>query len=138
MNPEVFRKPDSILRPAPFWAINDKLNPAEVARQMADMISVGLSGGFFHSRHGLITDYLGDEWFECMRAALQSAKEHDGYLWLYDEDLWPSGNAGGQVAGMEDEYRAATLNAMLVAPGEPEPTLNQGRSCQKSRPVHAR
>ena len=128
MNTEAFRKPDSILRPAPFWAINDKLNPNEVARQMADMISVGLSGGFFHSRHGLITDYLSDEWFECMRAALQAAKEHDGYLWLYDEDLWPSGNAGGQVAGMKDEYRATTLNAVLVAPGEPEPVLHQDQA----------
>ncbi len=128
MNTEAFRKPDSILRPAPFWAINDRLNPDEVARQMADMIRVGLSGGFFHSRHGLITDYLSDEWFECMRAALKVAKEQDGYLWLYDEDLWPSGNAGGQVAGMKDEYRAATLNAILVAPGEPEPTLHEDQA----------
>ena len=128
MNTEAFRKPDSILRPAPFWAINDRLDPNEVARQMADMIRVGLSGGFFHSRHGLITDYLGEEWFASMRAALQAAKEHDGYLWLYDEDLWPSGNAGGQVAGMKDEYRAATLNAILVAPDEPEPTLHEDQA----------
>lgn len=119
-----FSKPNSILRPAPFWAINTRITPEETSRQIADMISVGLSGGFFHSRHGLITDYLGDEWFANMESALKTAKENDGYLWLYDEDLWPSGNAGGQVAGMKDEYRAATLNAYLVAAGEPAPELN--------------
>ncbi|HUV04958.1 MAG TPA: hypothetical protein VMX94_07595 [Armatimonadota bacterium] len=120
-----FQQPDSILRPAPFWAINDRLDPQEVARQMADMIEVGLSGGFFHSRHGLITDYLSDEWFAAMDAALEVAKEKDGYVWLYDEDLWPSGNAGGQVAGMKDEYRATTLQAEFVPAGE-EPLPDDG------------
>ena len=113
-----FQRPESILRPAPFWAINDRITPEETARQMADMIEVGLSGGFFHSRAGLTTDYLGEEWFDSMNAALEVAKEKDGYLWLYDEDLWPSGNAGGQVAGMKDEYRAAGLQAEFVPAGE--------------------
>jgi len=113
-----FQEPDSILRPAPFWAINDRISPEETARQMEDMISVGFSGGFFHSRSGLITEYLGPEWFAAMKAALKVAHEKDGYLWLYDEDLWPSGNAGGLVAAMKDEYRSATLAAELLWPGE--------------------
>lgn len=113
-----FKDPDSILRPAPFWAINSKITPEETARQLGDMVDVGLSGGFFHSRAGLVTDYLGDEWFAAMNAAIDMAKQKDGYVWLYDEDLWPSGNAGGQVAGMKDEYRAATLQAEFVPVGE--------------------
>ncbi|HOS44667.1 MAG TPA: hypothetical protein PK794_13340, partial [Armatimonadota bacterium] len=80
-----FQQPDSYFRPAPFWAINERLTPEETARQMADMLAVGLSGGFFHSRAGLVTDYLGDEWFAAMEAALRVAREGDGYLWLYDE-----------------------------------------------------
>ncbi len=63
MDLQGFRNPDKILRPAPFWAINAKITAEETARQMADMIRVGLSGGFFHSRAGLVTDYLGDDWF---------------------------------------------------------------------------
>ena len=112
-----FQQPDSILRPAPFWAINDRITPEETARQIDEMIEVGLSGGFFHSRAGLITDYLGEEWFASMDAALKVAEEKDGYVWLYDEDLWPSGNAGGQVAGMKDEYRHAGLQAEFVPAG---------------------
>jgi len=113
-----FQQPDSIFRPAPFWAINDRITPEETARQLADMLEVGLGGAFFHSRAGLITDYLGEDWFAAMEAALQAARRHDGFVWLYDEDLWPSGNAGGQVAGMKDEYRSATLHAQLLMPGE--------------------
>lgn len=113
-----FEQPDSILRPAPFWAINDRITTEETARQIKEMIEVGLSGGFFHSRAGLITDYLGDEWFDNLNAALDVARENDGYVWLYDEDLWPSGNAGGQVAGMKDEYRSAALQAEYVPIGQ--------------------
>lgn len=118
MDFEKFRTPDSLLRPAPFWAINDRITPEETARQMADMIDKGLSGGFFHSRAGLITDYLGEEWVASMQAALDVAEAKDGYLWLYDEDLWPSGNAGGQVAATADEYRQAYLEADYIPIGE--------------------
>jgi len=115
---EDFQNPPSLLRPAPFWAINDRITPEETARQMADLIDKGLSGGFFHSRAGLTTDYLGDEWFAAMRAALEVAERRDGYLWLYDEDLWPSGNAGGQVAALGDEFRQAYLEPDFVPAGE--------------------
>jgi hypothetical protein len=122
MDMKKFKNPPSIMRPTPFWAINDRITPEETARQMEDMLSVGLGGGFFHSRHGLITNYMGDEWFASMEAAVKSVQKKDGYLWLYDEDLWPSGNAGGQVAGMKDEYRATRLNAFFLASGEPLPS----------------
>ncbi len=125
MDIQKFNNPDSILRPAPFWAINERITPEETARQISEMIDVGLSGGFFHSRAGLVTDYMSDDWFAAMNAAIKVAKEKDGYVWLYDEDLWPSGNAGGQVAGMKDEYRSATLGATLVAAGEPIPPDTQ-------------
>lgn len=128
MDIKKFKNPPSIFRPAPFWAMNDRLVPQEVGKQMSDMLDAGLGGGFFHSRHGLITDYMGDEWFASMQAALDVAKEKDGYLWLYDEDLWPSGNAGGQVAGMKDEYRVTYLNAFLLAPGEQLPSCGDDGS----------
>lgn len=133
-----FSNPQSILRPAPFWAINDRITPQETARQIEDMISVGLSGGFFHSRAGMITDYLGEEWFDAMKAALDVANRKDGYLWLYDEDLWPSGNAGGQVAGMKDEYRATLLQAILVPAGEPDPELSQDQELRRCYAIKQR
>ncbi len=113
-----FRNPPNLLRPTPFWAINDRITPQETERQFRDMRDKGLGGGFFHSRAGLITDYLGQEWFDSMEAALKAAEDTDGYLWLYDEDLWPSGCAGGQVAALGDEYRQTFLESILLPAGK--------------------
>jgi len=113
-----FKNPDNKFAPTPFWSINDKLNVEETKRQMADLVEKGFGGGFFHARHGLITEYMGEEWFDSVKGAVEEAKEVGGYLWLYDEDLWPSGNAGGRVAGLKDEYRAAMITAELVPIGD--------------------
>lgn len=133
-----FNNPQSKYRPAPFWAINHKITPEECTRQITDMIKVGMSGGFFHSRAGLITDYMSEEWFECMNAAIDAVKENDGYLWLYDEDLWPSGNAGGQVAMMKPEYRSAALRAYIVAAGQPLPQLSEDESIEFAYSIKTR
>ena len=109
-----FYNPPNSARPSPFWAVNDKLDPEEIARQMKDMARVGLGGGFFHSRHGLITQYMSDEWFAAIDAAVEAARSVGTHVWLYDEDLWPSGNCGGLVAGTNDDYRSATLEAEFV------------------------
>ncbi len=138
MDQQGFQQPPTRLRPAPFWAINDTLDPEKTAAQMRDMRRVGLSGAFFHSRHGLITEYLGDEWFAAMDAALAAARETDGYLWLYDEDLWPSGNAGGQVAGMKPEWRAALLVGMLLPPGAPLPSPREDHELLFAYVLHER
>jgi hypothetical protein len=66
-------------------------------------------GGFFmHSREGLETEYLSDEWFELINACISTANELGMEAWLYDEDRWPSGFAGGFVT-KELKYRARYL-----------------------------
>ncbi|MCM8820715.1 MAG: hypothetical protein NC932_02035 [Candidatus Omnitrophica bacterium] len=125
MNIRKFQNPPVIMRPSPFWAINDRIIPEETARQMDDMLSVGLSGVFFHSRAGLITEYMGKDWFDAIRAVLEVYKRKDGYLWLYDEDKWPSGNAGGYVAAIKDEYRAAYLYTVLLQDEKSLPPLKE-------------
>ncbi len=112
--PEKFFEPDMSFRPAPFWAVNDRLEPGEVVRQFEEMVRSGYSGGFFHSRTGLLTEYLGAEWFAAVEAGVGAAEKVGGHLWLYDEDQWPSGNVGGLVAAMDERYRSATIVAELV------------------------
>lgn len=52
-------------------------------------------GGFFiHSRDGLETVYMGQEWMELVRSTVETAEALDMQAWLYDEDRWPSGFAG--------------------------------------------
>ena len=92
-----FRNPGSDYRGAPFWAWNGKLEPEELRRQIRLMKAMGLGGFFMHSRVGLDTAYLSDEWLRCVDACVDEAEKQDMNAWLYDEDRWPSGAAGGFV-----------------------------------------
>ncbi len=92
-----FANPGSEYRGKPFWAWNGKLDPGELRRQIRLMQRMGLGGGFMHSRVGLDTPYLSKEWFECVHAVTDECKKHNMEAWLYDEDRWPSGAAGGLV-----------------------------------------
>ena len=92
-----FQSPPNQYRGMPFWAWNGKLEPEELRRQIRLMHGMGLGGFFMHSRVGLDTPYLSDEWFECVEACIEEAKRLGMQAWLYDEDRWPSGAAGGIV-----------------------------------------
>lgn len=62
-----------------------------------------------HARTGLEIPYMGEEWFELFGAALRWAKELGMQVWLYDENGWPSGEAGGKIIALGDEYRAKKI-----------------------------
>ena len=68
-------------------------------------------GGFFiHSREGLETAYMGPEWMAAVQAVVEAARREGLYAWLYDEDRWPSGAAGGLVpARGGDAFRSKVL-----------------------------
>jgi len=75
-------------------------------REFADK---GFGGYFMHSRVGLATPYLSSEWMNCIRACLDEGKRVGLESWLYDEDKWPSGFAGGFVPAKSDNYRVRSL-----------------------------
>ncbi|MBQ9338537.1 MAG: hypothetical protein IJS14_14700 [Lentisphaeria bacterium] len=99
-----FRAPGAEFRGAPFWAWNAKLDPKELVRQIRIFKQMGLGGFFMHSRVGLDTEYLGREWFDCVKACVAEAKRLGMQANLYDEDRWPSGAAGSLVT-REDRYK---------------------------------
>ena len=92
-----FRNPGCWFRGQPFWAWNGALDPQELRRQVRLMKRMGMGGFFMHSRVGLATPYLRDEWFRCVEACIDEAEAQGMLAWLYDEDRWPSGAAGGLV-----------------------------------------
>ena len=104
-----FKNPPKEYRPAPFWAWNDELDPKELAWQVAEMAQQGYGGYFMHSRVGLATRYLGPDWMRCVAACIAAGKRHDMQSWLYDEDKWPSGSAGGLVTRDHPERAAKFL-----------------------------
>jgi hypothetical protein len=111
---ELFAEPPVEYRSAPFWAWNDELRQEELLRQIDGMKEQGMGGFFMHSRDGLETDYLGEDWMKAVAASVSRAEELGMQAWLYDEDRWPSGSAGGQVPAMGDEYRSKGLTVEVV------------------------
>ena len=87
--------------PVPFWSWNNALDREELLRQIDDMKSVGCGGFVVHARMGLRVPYLSDEWFSLVELCLDAAKERGMFVWIYDENGWPSGFAGGEL--LKDE-----------------------------------
>lgn len=117
---ENFKNPDARYRGKPFWSWNGELKKEEIIRQIRLMKNMGLGGYFMHSRSGLITEYLGKEWFELINAGADEGADIGMEAWLYDEDRWPSGSAGGMVT-LEEKYRMKSIRLMEVVPQEYTP-----------------
>ncbi len=109
MDQMAFKNPPRTFRAAPFWSWNDDLDPEELVRQVGLMDGAGWGGFFMHSRVGLVTPYLSERWMECVRATVAEASRRGMGAYLYDEDKWPSGFAGGLVPAQKWEYRNRAL-----------------------------
>jgi hypothetical protein len=117
MNTSWFRElesPGSAYRGKPFWAWNGRLDPDELRRQVRLMRAMGLGGFFMHSRVGLATAYLSPDWFRCVNACVDEARRQGMEAWLYDEDRWPSGAAGGLVT-CNPRYRMRNLELRVLS-----------------------
>lgn len=97
LSKELFCSPSSEYRGAPFWAWNCALDLDETVAQTLIFKEMGFGGYHTHVRFGLDTPYLGTEFNACIKACAESAKKEGMRLYLYDEDCWPSGGAGGAV-----------------------------------------
>jgi len=120
MNLGLFQNPPKEYRPIPFWSWNDRLQPDELRRQIGEMDSQGWGGFFMHSRIGLETPYMSEEWMRCVGECIDEAGTRGMGAWLYDEDKWPSGYAGGAVPMLSGDFRE---KALFVSEGSiPYPT----------------
>lgn len=106
---EEWNNPSAEYRPIPFWSWNDKLEPDFLKWQIEQMAQSGVGGYFMHARSGIETEYLTQDWFECIQTGIDHGVKHGLNPWLYDEAGWPSGFAAGEVPAMGEEYHAKGL-----------------------------
>lgn len=92
-----FKNPARAYGSAPLWVWNTKVNESRIDEMLHDFKEKGFGGVFIHPRPGLVTEYLSDEWFELCAYSLKKGKELDLDVWIYDENSYPSGFAGGHV-----------------------------------------
>lgn len=117
LDPQLFRNPTSEYRATPFWAWNCKLEKEEMMRQMDVFKQMGMGGIHMHVRTGMTTPYLSDEHMDLVKTCAEKCRKENMLAWLYDEDRWPSGAAGGIVT-KDKQYRARQL-LFTTKPYEP-------------------
>ena len=97
---ECLNNPPRTFSPIPFWFLNGDLDDGEIRRQLRDFDAHGVHGVVLHPRIGLREDigYLSEAFFRYIRVAVEEAAALDMQVVLYDEGMYPSGSASGQVA----------------------------------------
>lgn len=102
---------EKIYRCIPFWSWNDELDEKGLVEQVEWMNENGVGGFFMHARGGLKTEYLGEKWFDCIKACSERAEELGMEAYAYDENGWPSGFVGGKLLDdIENHDRYLTYN----------------------------
>jgi len=97
LSKELFENPTSEYRGTPFWSWNCDLNEGLLERQIDVLKEMGFGGFHMHSRSGMSMPYLGETFMDRVKFCTEKAKKENMLAWLYDEDRWPSGAAGGLV-----------------------------------------
>ena len=104
-----FKRIDNSYRAIPFWSWNEKLNVDETRRQVKVMDEAGIGGYFMHARGGLLTEYMGDEWFDNVYAACDEGEKRGMRSWAYDENGWPSGFGDGRLLKLGEDFLLKAL-----------------------------
>ena len=126
LSDELFKNPASEYRGSPFWGWNCELDRDELLSQIDILKQMGFGGFHIHSRTGLITEYLGDDFMKLVSDCCEKAKRENMLVGLYDEDRWPSGAAGGIVT-KDKRYRQRYL-LMTVTPINAETDFDKAYS----------
>ncbi len=105
----LFSNPPREYSSGPLWVWNDLLTEQQIVDTMADLAGQKVRQVFVHPRPGLMTPYLSKDWFRLWKIALREAKKLDMNVWIYDENSYPSGFAGGLVPEAMPESRGRGL-----------------------------
>ncbi|TKJ38065.1 MAG: hypothetical protein CEE38_04715 [Planctomycetes bacterium B3_Pla] len=105
----LFADPPREYSSGPLWVWNDLLTEQQIADTMRDLAGQKVRQVFVHPRPGLMTPYLSDDWFRLWKVALKEAEKLDMNVWIYDENSYPSGFAGGLVPDAMPESRGRGL-----------------------------
>lgn len=116
----LFQTPTAEYRGIPFWSWNCQVTKELIDSQLVIFKQMGFGGVDIHPRSGMDTVYLSEEYLELVKYTVQRCKELGLACWLYDEDRFPSGCAGGIVTR---NYR---LRGRFLLLTERKPSASEG------------
>jgi hypothetical protein len=112
----------------PFWFWNDALDADEIVRQIDDFHQHGVDGFVIHPRVGLPRNlgWMSADLLKFYMVAIEAAQRRQISVMLYDEGMYPSGSASGQVVAADPAFACRclakvdlpTVEALMLKPGE--------------------
>jgi len=111
---------------APFWFWNDRLDKAEIVRQLDDFQAHGVHAFIIHPRAGLPRDlaWMSRGLLAYMRFAIEEAARRGMWIMLYDEGMYPSGSSAGQVVAENPDYACRGLVQVDLTTAPPGATVH--------------
>ena len=107
---KLFANPPRQYSSGPLWVWNDMLTEKQITGTLEDLAGQKVKQVWVHPRPGLMTPYLGKDWFRLWKVAMREAERLDMNVWIYDENSYPSGFAGGLVPEAMPESRGRGLH----------------------------
>src|SRR4051812_18750138 len=86
---------------------DERETEAVIRREIAAMDEGGCGGFVIESRPH--NDYLGERWWQDIGYCLDEASQRNMDVWLFDEEYYPSGIAGGKVLAVNPDFRMQVL-----------------------------
>lgn len=103
--------PPKEFTPIPFWFFNDEPDLEKIKMQLTDYVEKGVNGIVLHPRIGIpkTLEYLSDEYFEIVKFIVKTAAELEMLVVLYDEGMYPSGSAHGEVVKANPDFASVGI-----------------------------
>ena len=103
--------PNAEFTPIPFWFLNDQLDLTELKAQLQDFKEKGVDAVVLHPRIGIPKEleFLSEEYFRILRFIVETAASLQMKIVLYDEGMYPSGSAKGQVVASNPDFASLGL-----------------------------
>ncbi len=114
---KLFRDPPMEYWGVPFWAWNCRVTRDKIDRQTEYFRRMGMGGAMLHPRTGMDTEYMSEEYLRLADYAREQLSGKGMQTWLYDEERFPSGCAGGLVT-KDLRYRSRILVLSKTPPGD--------------------
>lgn len=91
------------------YFLNCNLRPEEIRTQMRQLCDAGYEVIFLHARSGMKTPYFSQAWFDAVGCAMDELIRNGAKFAIWDEDNYPSGDAGNRICNQYPELAASCL-----------------------------
>ena len=119
---ENLEHPPMEFTPIPFWFYNDAPDKDKIKKQLTDYVEKGVNGIVLHPRIGIPKSlkYLSEEYFHVVKYIVETAAELNMKVVLYDEGMYPSGSAHGQVVAANPSFASKGVRLLEEKPEQGE------------------